>query len=205
MIQEVSNKEVFTYLKFLTGFCIIVLLIRCSTIFLIDISSVLVNWSLGFCMLAILISFCFRYRKRRLTKRPIVYLIIGSVITLICFLPIDRYLRMTRLYIWKQAYESSTAQIIEQAQDTPIQLHFPERCLVGFRGEISYQKSEEGSIICFPIHIGFFKRCDFVYVSYQDMESFQEHPSKLAALLLEQGVATYTRFIDENWAYVEYR
>lgn len=179
---------------------------RCSTLFFIDIFIPFVHWILGICAL-ILSIFCLMHLKRMLikNKKSVVYFIIEVVVTFLCFIPIDQYLRVIRFHIWEKADNHVAVQIEEQVQDYKgqLQLDFPEQCLVDSNGTISYQKYENDIIICFPVYVNFFKRYDLVYASNQGPEIFGS--SKIAALLLDEGVVVSTQFINEKWAYVEYR
>ena len=207
MMQEQLNKKKKSLLKRLyITILFVILIMRCSTLFLIDIFIPFVHWILGICAL-ILSIFCLMHFKKMVikNKKSMVYFIIGIVVTFLCFIPIDQYLRVIRFHIWEKAYNHVAVQIEEQVQDYKgqLQLDFPEQCLVDSNGTISYQKYENGIIICFPVHVNFFKRYDLVYASNQGTEIFRS--SKITALLLDEGVVVSTQLINEKWAYVEYR
>ena len=70
-------------------------------------------------------------------------------------------------------------QIVEQAQEKNLfqernlQLDFPKHYFVSFQGIVSYQKRDEGTIICFPVHTNFFN--DQLWsLSYQDTTEFEQ-------------------------------
>lgn len=206
MQKQLNKKKKSSLQKLYITVFVIVLLMRCSTLFLIDIVIPLVHWIFGICTFILSIVYLIHIKSRLAkNKKLITYFVIGSIVTLICFLPIDKHLRVIRFHIWENAYNHVAAQIEDQVQDYKgqLQLDFPERCLVDSGGTVSYQKYGDGILICFPVHVNFFKRYDLVYVSNQGSEIFQS--SKLTALLLDEGVVASTQPINEEWTYVEYR